>query len=170
MALILPRTEIAIRSCPFSFFVVRCYRLSFIAEAVPIPKSGLRQAIEGSVEHIRNGGILCIFPEGEISHSRGLLKLQKGFALIARLAKCDVVPVWLDGLYDSIFSLEDGKYTFKFPRRIYSPVTISFGKPIPTQLAESEWVRQKLLELSASRRRPLAGSSGGQKFSSLSGT
>jgi hypothetical protein len=47
MALILPRTEIAIRSCPFSFFVVRCYRLSFIAEAVPVPKSGLRQAIEG---------------------------------------------------------------------------------------------------------------------------
>jgi acyl-[acyl-carrier-protein]-phospholipid O-acyltransferase/long-chain-fatty-acid--[acyl-carrier-protein] ligase len=140
------------------------------AETVPISKIHLRQAIRESVEHIRTGGILCIFPEGLISHTENLLEMREGFELIARVAECEVVPVWLDGLYDSIFSVKDGRYTFKFPKRIYSPVNVLFGKPIPAELAEKEWVRRKLLELSESLRRSSPARAGGQKFRSLSGT
>ena len=65
-----------------------------------------------------------------------LLKLKRGYELIARAAKCPVVPVWLEGLWGSIFSFIDGKYFFKWPRRIPYPAIVAFGQPIPAEKAD----------------------------------
>jgi len=100
-----------------------------------------------AVTRIKQGEIVCIYPEGELSRTGTLLKLQKGFELIARLAECDVVPVWLDGLWGSIFSFEGGRYFFKIPKRIPQIVTIAFGKPIPPGSVDVGTTRQRLLEL-----------------------
>jgi acyl-[acyl-carrier-protein]-phospholipid O-acyltransferase / long-chain-fatty-acid--[acyl-carrier-protein] ligase len=129
------------------------------AEVVPVSKVLVRQAVREAAEHIKNGGIVCVFPEGQLSQSGVLLKLQKGFELIGRLADCEVVPAWLDGLYGSIFAFEDGKHAFKFPKRIPTLVTIMFGKPIQARLTDAGAVRNKLLELSeiCFRNRPEVG-------------
>ena len=114
-----------------------------LIEAIPISniraKEALRkQLIENKVR--RN----CLhFPEGELSRTGTLLKLRKGFELIARLAGCDVVPVWLDGLWGSIFSFEGGRYFFKFPKRIPQIATIAFGTPIPARSVDVGLTRRK---------------------------
>jgi acyl-[acyl-carrier-protein]-phospholipid O-acyltransferase/long-chain-fatty-acid--[acyl-carrier-protein] ligase len=75
------------------------------------------------------------------------LKLRKGFELIVRLAECEIVPVWLDGLWGSIFSFERGRYFFKIPKRIPQLATIAFGKPIPAHSVDIGITRERLLEL-----------------------
>jgi acyl-[acyl-carrier-protein]-phospholipid O-acyltransferase / long-chain-fatty-acid--[acyl-carrier-protein] ligase len=118
-----------------------------LIEAIPISSVRAKEAVRVAADRIRAGEIVCIFPEGELSRSGTLIKLRKGFELVARLAECEVVPVWLDGLWGSIFSFEGGKYFFKIPKRIPQLATIAFGRPIPARSADIGIVREKLLEL-----------------------
>jgi acyl-[acyl-carrier-protein]-phospholipid O-acyltransferase/long-chain-fatty-acid--[acyl-carrier-protein] ligase len=118
-----------------------------LIEAIPISNARAKDALREAVARIKQGEIVCIYPEGELSRTGTLLKLHKGFELIARLARCDVVPVWLDGLWGSIFSFEGGRYFFKWPKRIPQVATIAFGTPIPAASVDVAGTRQKLLEL-----------------------
>ena len=76
------------------------------------------------------GEVVCIFPEGELSRTGMLLRLKRGYELIAREADAPVVPVWLDQLWGSIFSFDGGKYFKKIPRHFPYPVMVAFGEPI----------------------------------------
>ena len=118
-----------------------------LVETIPISNLRAKEAIREAAERIRKGEIVCIFPEGELSRTGTLIKLRKGFELIARLAECEVIPVWLDGLWGSIFSFEGGRYFLKMPKRIPQLATIAFGKPIPARSVEIGLTREKLLEL-----------------------
>ena len=118
-----------------------------LVEAIPISNVRAKEALREAADRIRKGEIVCIFPEGELSRTGTLLKLRKGFELIARLAECEVVPVWLDGLWGSIFSFEGDKYFLKIPKRIPQLATIAFGSPIPSCAVDIGTTREKLLEL-----------------------
>jgi acyl-[acyl-carrier-protein]-phospholipid O-acyltransferase/long-chain-fatty-acid--[acyl-carrier-protein] ligase len=118
-----------------------------LVEAIPISNVRAKEALREAADRIGKGEIVCIFPEGELSRTGTLIKLRKGFELIARLAECNVVPVWLDGLWGSIFSFEGGRYFLKFPKRIPQVATIAFGSPIPARSVTIGLVRQNLLEL-----------------------
>jgi len=118
-----------------------------LIEAIPISNVRAKVALREAADRIRKGEIVCIFPEGELSRTGTLIKLRKGFELIARLAECSVVPVWLDGLWGSIFSFEGGRYFLKVPKRIPQIATIAFGSPIPAGSVDLGLTREKLLEL-----------------------
>ena len=118
-----------------------------LIEAIPISNVRAKEAVREAADRIKSGEIVCIFPEGELSRTGTLLKLRKGFELIARLAECEVVPVWLDGLWGSIFSFEGGRYFFKIPKRIPQFATIAFGEAIPARSVDIGLTRERLLEL-----------------------
>src|SRR5207244_9767239 len=67
--------------------------------------------------------------------------------LIARHGNAQVVPVWLDQLWGSIFSFQGGRFFRKFPKRIPYPVTIAFGRPLKAEAANNATVREELLKL-----------------------
>src|SRR4030095_14708763 len=114
-----------------------------------IPISGRRShaAIRAADERIAEGEIVCLFPEGQLERTGTLLRLQRGFELIARHANAPVVPVWLDQLWGSIFSFQGGRFFTKFPKRIPYPVTVAFGKPLDPKTADVAAVREELLKL-----------------------
>jgi acyl-[acyl-carrier-protein]-phospholipid O-acyltransferase/long-chain-fatty-acid--[acyl-carrier-protein] ligase len=118
-----------------------------LVRAIPISGIHAKDAIRAAANQIKAGEIVCIFPEGELSRTGVLIKLRKGFELVARLADAPVVPVWLDGLWGSIFSFERGRYFFKWPRRVPQHITIAFGKPIQPRAIDITVARQELLEL-----------------------
>src|SRR5881296_1902875 len=114
---------------------------------IPINIRHSRSAIRAATEKIAEGEIVCLFPEGQLERSGVLLRLQRGYELIARHANARVVPVWLDQLWGSIFSFQGGRFFTKFPRRIPYPVIIAFGKPLQGEAADNATVREELLKL-----------------------
>ena len=129
--------------------------LSFIG-AIPISNTRAKDAIRNAIELIQAGEIVCIFPEGELSKSGALLRIQRGYELIARQAKCPVVPAWMDQIWDSVFSYRGGRFFWKRPKSLRFPVTIAFGEPMHPRHADTAAVRQRFLELSefCYQRRP----------------
>src|SRR5215468_4036677 len=114
---------------------------------IPINTRNSRSAIRAAGEKIAEGEIVCLFPEGQLERTGVLLRLQRGFELIARHASAQVVPVWLDQLWGSIFSFQGGRFFTKFPKRIRYPVTIAFGKQLEPKAADVATVREELLKL-----------------------
>ena len=92
-----------------------------IVRCIPIDIRHPRSAIRVAAEQITAGEIVCLFPEGQLTRSGTLLRLQRGYELIARHANAPVVPAWLDQLWGSIFSFQGGKFFTKFPKRIPTP-------------------------------------------------
>jgi len=114
---------------------------------IPINIRHSHQAVRAAAEKLAEGEIVCVFPEGQLERTGTLLRLQRGFELIARHANAQVVPVWLDQLWGSIFSFQGGRFFTKFPKRIRYPVTIAFGKPLKAQAADVATMREELLKL-----------------------
>src|SRR5256714_5198742 len=114
---------------------------------IPISKRQSHAAVRAAAEKIAEGEIVCVFPEGELERRGTLLRLQRGYELIARHTKAQVVPVWLDQLWGSIFSFQGGRFFTKFPKRIPYLVTIAFGKPLKPEAADVATMREELLKL-----------------------
>src|SRR5213592_1688789 len=114
---------------------------------IPINIRHSHAAVRAAAEKIADGEIVCVFPEGQLERTGTLLRLQRGYELIARHANAQVVPVWLDQLWGSIFSFQGGRFFTKFPKRIPYPVTIAFGKPLNAKAADVATVREELLKL-----------------------
>src|SRR5712691_6619400 len=118
-----------------------------IAGCIPIDTRNSRSAIRAAAEKIAAGEIVCLFPEGQLTRSGTLLRLRRGYELIAQHANAPVVPVWLDRLWGSIFSFQGGKFFTKWPREIPYRVSVAFGKPLEPASADIATVREELLKL-----------------------
>src|SRR5213079_2538039 len=118
-----------------------------LVQCIPIDTRHSHSAIRAATEKIAEGEIVCVFPEGRLERTGTLLRLQRGYKLIARHANAAVVPVWLDQLWGSIFSFQGGRFFNKLPKRIPYHVTIAFGKPLNPEDADIATVREELLKL-----------------------
>ncbi len=120
-----------------------------LMKAIPVaggnPKAVL-ESIERAREELKQGHIVCIFAEGAITRTGNLLPFKRGFERIVKDLDVPIIPVHLDRMWGSIFSFNDGKFFWKWPRRIPYPVTISFSQPLPAT-TKAEAVRQVIAEL-----------------------
>jgi acyl-[acyl-carrier-protein]-phospholipid O-acyltransferase / long-chain-fatty-acid--[acyl-carrier-protein] ligase len=114
---------------------------------IPISNRHSHAAVRAAAEKIADGEIVCVFPEGQLERRGALLRLHRGYELIARHSNAQVVPVWLDQLWGSIFSFQGGRFFTKFPKRIPYPVAIAFGKPLKAEAADVATMREELLKL-----------------------
>lgn len=131
----------------------------FLKKMHSIPTGGgkVAEPIRRARAELEGGHVVCIFAEGAISRTGNMLPFKRGFERIIGGIEAPVIPVHLDQVWGSIFSFKDGKFFWKWPSRFFYPVTITFGKPLPSHTKAFE-VRQKLLEMSSEsvrhRRRP----------------
>ena len=114
---------------------------------IPITSRKAKDAMREAAAKIRAGEIVCLFPEGELSRSGSLLRLRRGYEIIARQAEAPVVPVWLDQLWGSIFSFQGGRFFTKWPKSLPYRVMVAFGKPLPAEAADIATVREELLKI-----------------------
>ncbi len=117
------------------------------AGCIPISPRRAKEAVRLAADHVRAGDIVCLFPEGQLTRSGTLLRLQRGYELIARQASAPVVPVWMDQLWGSIFSFQGGRFFKKWPKTFPYRVSVAFGKPIAADKADIATVREELLKL-----------------------
>ncbi|MDB6146983.1 MAG: aas [Spartobacteria bacterium] len=118
-----------------------------LAGCIPISSRRAKDAVRAAAAAIAAGDVVCLFPEGQLTRSGTLLRLRRGYELIARQAGAPVVLVWLDQLWGSIFSFQGGRFFKKWPARIPYRVTVAFGKTLDADAADIATVREELLKL-----------------------
>ncbi len=116
-----------------------------ILRAIPVSSEQrpreLLHALQTATAAIRNGEVVCIFAEGQITRLGQLLPFQRGFERIMKDVDAPIIPVALDGVLGSPTSFERGQMR-RFPEHLPHPVTVSFGAPMassatPVQVREA---------------------------------
>ncbi|HXY24273.1 MAG TPA: acyl-[ACP]--phospholipid O-acyltransferase [Candidatus Acidoferrum sp.] len=130
-----------------------------ILGVIPISSDqGPREMIHSlrmATEALKNGELVCIFPEGQLTRIGQMMPFRRGMERIIKGVDVPIIPVNLDGVWGSIFSFAGGRFLWKFPRRIPYPVRVTFGKPLPpaTTSLEVRRVVQDLGEEAFARRK-----------------
>ena len=119
-------------------------------------------ALNTAADSIRQGDLVCIFAEGQITRIGQLLPFRRGLERIMRDLDAPIIPLCLDGVWGSIFSFERQRFLWKMPRSIPYPVTVLIGQPMPSDSTPAQ-IRRVVQDLCAQawtarrdRMRPLA--------------
>ncbi len=98
-----------------------------IIKHIPIsPNSADRNAIKKALEVLALGESILIFPEGTRSRSGSLMKGKKGFLLLARLSKADIVPIALEGT-EIMLPVNQNDMGMETPK--HATVRVRIGQP-----------------------------------------
>jgi acyl-[acyl-carrier-protein]-phospholipid O-acyltransferase/long-chain-fatty-acid--[acyl-carrier-protein] ligase len=122
------------------------------AGVIPIDGSGGPRGIVKSLreasEALARGELVCIFAEGRLTRTGLLLPFARGFEQIVKNVKAPIIPVCLDQVWGSVFSMYGGHIFWKMPQELPYHVTVAFGKPLPPETRAAD-VRQAVQKLSA---------------------
>ncbi|MDP6449217.1 MAG: MFS transporter [Lentisphaeria bacterium] len=134
------------------------------ARLLPLPDSGNPKALDRCIAEaqrvLRNGHVLCMFPEGRITSNGNMGEFKRGFLrMLPDDIDVPIVPLHLGLVWGSIFSRSHGDVKLRRPRAVPYPVTISFGpalerdvSPMQARFAVSELATQAECESSPGER------------------
>ena len=117
---------------------------------VPEGKPGkLRKLLKKTHEMFKNGEVICIFPEGDITQN-GIMSSFKGglSALIPKGLDVPILPIRIGMLWGSVFTNFYAKIKFRWPSEIPHPASIIIGKAISVA-ASGYKIRLILSEMAA---------------------
>ena len=108
------------------------------AQCIPLDRKNTSlRWIEESLEALRKGESVIIFPEGKRNKTgQGLLKFQNGAALLALKSGAKVVPVW-NAYWD---------FPHRYRMAIGDPVELD---PVPAAGPDSEWLDAQTAKIQA---------------------
>lgn len=111
------------------------------------PKS-IGRALKTARSAIDEGDVVGIFPEGTLTRTGQLQAFRPGVKKILKDPEALVVPMWLEGMWGSIFSFSGGKFFWKWPKQYRRTITLRLGEPLKG--AEPlEFIRSRVQELGA---------------------
>ena len=93
----------------------------------------LLKALQTASDAIKNGELVCIFAEGEITRTGLLLPFRRGLERIMAGLDAPVIPVALDHVIGGPLSYKHAKFVHLLSARLPHPVSVSFGQPLPAQ-------------------------------------
>ncbi|MBU1330063.1 MAG: MFS transporter [Gammaproteobacteria bacterium] len=106
-------------------------------------------AFKKIAEYLRDGELVCIFPEGKLTADGEIDTFRAGVERILAENPVPVVPMALQGLWGSFFSRAPGKRLF---RRIWSRVVLVAGAPVAPEMARCELLQVQVTALRGERR------------------
>jgi acyl-[acyl-carrier-protein]-phospholipid O-acyltransferase/long-chain-fatty-acid--[acyl-carrier-protein] ligase len=118
---------------------------------IPISKGNSKSSLVTITEALNDGKVVCLFPEGAISHNGQLSQFKKGFEAAAKDANDNVViiPMYLRGLWGTKHSRSSNKLKHNSQSSNKNDVIVSYGKPMDIKSTNAQ-VKQKVFELSFS--------------------
>ena len=130
--------------------------LSFIfrtANAIPIAaehedKDMMESAFDQISDALRQGELVCIFPEGKITASGELGPFRPGISRILQRDPVAVIPLALRGLWGSFFSRAHGNAMSRLlPRGVLSRIELIAGDAIDASEATLDLLQQRVATL-----------------------
>jgi 1-acyl-sn-glycerol-3-phosphate acyltransferase len=118
-----------IAAMPFVSFAFERGKTIPIAPARENPEL-LEKAFERVAAELRDGELVCIFPEGKLTADGSMNPFKAGIERIIRDTPVPVIPMALDGLWGSMFSRKDGGAMSRPPRRFRAKLRLVVGKPV----------------------------------------
>ncbi|QEY61613.1 MFS transporter [Metapseudomonas lalkuanensis] len=106
-------------------------------------------AFKRIAEYLRNGEVVCIFPEGKLTGDGELNEFKSGIERILEENPVPVIPMALQGLWGSFFSRDPGKGFFK---RFWSHIRLVAGSPLSPELADRQTLQLQVAELRGDAR------------------
>lgn len=106
--------------------------LALTAGVIPIV-TGKRAVVDGirkGRQAICDGDLVGIFPEGGLTRSSTLQGFRPGFLSVVKETGAPVVPMYIDGMWGSIFSFSGGRFFRKWPEGWRRTFDLWIGKPI----------------------------------------
>ena len=121
------------------------------AGAVPIASAKedpvmLEQAYERIDEYLKNGEVVCIFPEGRITDNGDIYPFKKGVTRIIERTPVPVIPMALRGLWGSFFSRWGG-VAMRYPRGVFSNIALVIDPAWPPAMVTPEGLQARVAEL-----------------------
>lgn len=120
-----------------------------IFDTLTIRREQPLEAIREIIKALKNGDVVCLFPEGQLTRTGTLCALQRGFELIARKAAHPLIPMWCDGSWGSVFSFERNRFFRKTPYRMTQGMTIAYGEILSPEAADIHTLRDAMFSASA---------------------
>ncbi len=103
----------------------------------------MERAFERVSEALRDGQLVCIFPEGRITADGEIAPFRPGITRILERDPVPVIPVALQGLWGSFFSRKGGAaMTRPFRRGLFSKIGVAVGVPVAPAEATPERLRE----------------------------
>jgi acyl-[acyl-carrier-protein]-phospholipid O-acyltransferase/long-chain-fatty-acid--[acyl-carrier-protein] ligase len=115
----------------------------------------LLRALQTASDAIRNGEVVCLFAEGQITRIGQLLPFRRGMEHIMKNVAAPIVPVALYGVIGGPLSFRHGRLVHLLTAHYPHPVTVSFGEPLPpeaTPIAVRDAVQELQVEAWKFRR------------------
>lgn len=107
------------------------------------------QAFQRIAQYLRDGELVCIFPEGKLTRNGEMISFRAGVTRILEETPVPVIPMALQGLWGSFFSRDPQKRMF---RRFWSRVVLAAGPGVSATAASPETLQQRVAELRGDRR------------------
>jgi 1-acyl-sn-glycerol-3-phosphate acyltransferase len=101
-------------------------------------------AFKKIAEYLRNGELVCIFPEGKLTADGELSEFKSGVERILEDNPVPVIPMALQGLWGSFFSRDPEKGFFK---RLWSRIRLVVGAPMSPQALGRQQLQAQVAEL-----------------------
>ncbi|WP_286784944.1 MULTISPECIES: MFS transporter [Pseudomonas] len=100
-------------------------------------------AFKRIAEYLRNGELVCIFPEGKLTLDGEIGEFKAGVERVLEENPVPVIPLALQGLWGSFFSRDPHKGIF---RRLWSRVGLVAGEPLAPDAGRAV-MRERVVEL-----------------------
>lgn len=96
------------------------------------PKA-IGRALRSAREGLNEGDIVGIFAEGTITRTGQLQAFKPGMTKILQKTTAQVVPVYIEGIWGSLFSFSEGRFFKKWPKQFRRTITLYVGEPLPPE-------------------------------------
>ncbi|HXX85342.1 MAG TPA: MFS transporter [Casimicrobiaceae bacterium] len=135
-----------IYAIPLLNFIFRTMRAIPIAPAKE-DAAMKERAFDEAARVLKEGEILCIFPEGRITDTGDLYPFRPGLQRILEKAPVPVIPMALRGLWGSFFSRAYGGKAMRRLRGIFFRIALVVGESVAPDRATPEYLQQQVLAL-----------------------
>ena len=127
--------------------VLRLYRVIPVSsKSSPVQ---VARALKEARRALDEGYMVCVFPEGGVTRTGTIRAFHRGYERIVRGSDYPLVPIYMGGSWGTMYAYYGGQFLNDFhrPRLTRYPVTVVFGKPLPTH-TDAFRVRRAVMELS----------------------